>query len=265
MIDSEKQRRWWFANHPEYSNSRKGKHQHTSNEREEGQQKGTPESVDAYVDKALQHVDGTVAELLKSLKRNFSTAAEEQQNKAKSAVRTTSAQTGQDDHGGPRFRKYSNEELRRMGIPTPEEEALEADPHTYLDVVPYRRFLTAPVQSLKSVFWSHADDAILYWKKGDSVFELTTKGRVPAWSTTAQRYWKNESIKKGATQEWGAKNVERMRNGRAPQRRNSDTGEWESRELHHHPVPRRNGGRDFIPVWPQEHAAIDPQRRLKRR
>ena len=71
MIDTEKQRRWWFANHPEYSNSRKGKHKHTSNEREEGQQKGTPESVDAYVDKALQHVDGTVAELLKSFKRNF--------------------------------------------------------------------------------------------------------------------------------------------------------------------------------------------------
>ena len=124
-----------------------------------------PEAVDAYVDKALQHVDGTVAELLKSLKRNFGTAAEEQQNKAKSGVGTTSDQTSQDDHGGPRFRKYSNEELRRMGIPTPEEEALEADSHTYLDVVPYRRFLTAPVQSLKRLLWSHADDAILYAAK----------------------------------------------------------------------------------------------------
>ena len=52
-----------------------------------------------------------------------------------------------------------------MGIPTPDEEALEADPHTYLDVVPYRRFLTAPVQSLKRLLWSHADDAILYAAK----------------------------------------------------------------------------------------------------
>jgi hypothetical protein len=76
MIESEKQRHWWFANHPEYSNSYKGKRQKQDNEGDGGEEKVSPESVDAYVDEALNYVNGTVAALLKSFKRNFGTQAE---------------------------------------------------------------------------------------------------------------------------------------------------------------------------------------------
>jgi hypothetical protein len=152
-----------------------------------------------------------------------------------------------------------------MGIPTPEEQALVSDPHTFLDVTPYKRYITSPVQSLKSLFTPSARDAILYWKKGDDIFDRTTKGRLPAWKTIAQRYWKNESQRQGAVEKWGSENLARMKGGRAPQQINRKTAEMESRELHHHPIPQREGGREFMEVWPEEHAAIDPYRRLKRR
>jgi len=72
MIENDKQRRWWFANHPEYSSS-KGRRKLPNNEEPDGHEKVSPESVDAYVDEALKHVSGTVAVLLKSFKRNFGT------------------------------------------------------------------------------------------------------------------------------------------------------------------------------------------------
>jgi hypothetical protein len=66
MIETEEQRRWWFATHPEYSWSRRGI-------RKEG---GVdPEEVDKYVDEALKYETGPVADLLKSVKRNFGTEA----------------------------------------------------------------------------------------------------------------------------------------------------------------------------------------------
>lgn len=52
-----------------------------------------------------------------------------------------------------------------------------------------------------------------------------------------------------------------MRKGGAPQRYNADKGGMESMELSHEPVPARNGGKDFVPRWPQDHAAVDPFRR----
>jgi hypothetical protein len=73
MIETEEQRRWWFATHPEYSWSRRGI-------RKEG---GVdPEEVDKYVDEALKYETGPVADLLKSVKRNFGTEEEtrERQN-----------------------------------------------------------------------------------------------------------------------------------------------------------------------------------------
>lgn len=64
MIETEEQRRWWFATHPEYSASHRGT-------RNEG---GVdPKEVDKYVDKALKYETGPVADLLKSVKRNFGT------------------------------------------------------------------------------------------------------------------------------------------------------------------------------------------------
>jgi filamentous hemagglutinin len=35
----------------------------------------------------------------------------------------------------------------------------------------------------------------------------------------------------------------------------------ESMELSHEPIPAREGGRDFVPLCPQDHAAHDPYRR----
>jgi len=73
MIETDEQRRWWFASHPEYSWGNKG-----GKNREEGREQGDddkvrPEDVDAYVDNALKYVDGPVADLLRSVKRNFGT------------------------------------------------------------------------------------------------------------------------------------------------------------------------------------------------
>jgi GHH signature containing HNH/Endo VII superfamily nuclease toxin len=69
MIETEDQRRWWFATHPEYSWSRRGI------KREGGVD---PEEVDKYVDEALQYETGPVADLLKSVKRNFGTEGNSQ-------------------------------------------------------------------------------------------------------------------------------------------------------------------------------------------
>lgn len=55
----------------------------------------------------------------------------------------------------------------------------------------------------------------------------------------------------GATDKYGAENIERMAKGRAPQRYNADKGGMESMELSHEPIPFRDGGKDFVPRWPQ--------------
>jgi hypothetical protein len=79
MIETDEQRRWWFATHPEYSWSyREGKTQRQPQEQQDDD-KVRPEDVDAYVDNALQYVHGTVADLLKSVKRNFGTEAYSQE------------------------------------------------------------------------------------------------------------------------------------------------------------------------------------------
>jgi hypothetical protein len=49
---------------------------------------------------------------------------------------------------------------------------------------------------------------------------------------------------------------------RGPQRINPWTDELETMELSHEPVPLRHGGTDVVPRWPDDHAAIDPDRKL---
>jgi hypothetical protein len=75
MIETEEQRRWWFANHPEYSWSRRGIRGDSGREDED---KVDPKEVDAYVDEALKYETGSVADLLKSVKRNFGTEGDSQ-------------------------------------------------------------------------------------------------------------------------------------------------------------------------------------------
>jgi hypothetical protein len=54
------------------------------------------------------------------------------------------------------------------------------------------------------------------------------------------------------------------RGWRGPQQLN-EFGELETMELSHEPIPLREGGKNVIPRWPADHAAIDKYRRLKRR
>ncbi|MGQ7830152.1 LysM peptidoglycan-binding domain-containing protein [Altererythrobacter sp. Z27] len=98
------------------------------------------------------------------------------------------------------------------------------------------------------------------WSVGDDIYNLTAKGNEPAWSTVRGRFWKNEAAhpQHGT---WNAQQLERMEQGLAPQRYNFDKGGIESMDLSHEPIPFRNGGRDVVPRWPQDHAAIDPYRR----
>lgn len=102
------------------------------------------------------------------------------------------------------------------------------------------------------------------WKISEPIANRTKWGGLPKWSTVRQRYWKNKA-------EWAKANpgkytetqVERMEKGLAPQRINTSTGELESIELHHDPAQRDGGLFDFVEVWPEEHAKIDPKRYLK--
>jgi len=73
MIETDEQRRWWFATHPEYSWSHKGGRDRGESEGKGEDDKVRPEDVDAYVDNALKYVHGPVADLLRSVKRNFGT------------------------------------------------------------------------------------------------------------------------------------------------------------------------------------------------
>ena len=77
MIETEEQRRWWFATHPEYSSSRRGLR--GGSDRRKNEDKVDPKEVDAYVDEALKYETGPVADLLRSVKRNFGTEANSQE------------------------------------------------------------------------------------------------------------------------------------------------------------------------------------------
>jgi len=86
MIETEEQRRWWFATHPEYSWSHRGTRGASASRSEKvaNEEKADPRDVDEYVDNALKYeADESVIALLESVKRNFGTEAElskEQQN-----------------------------------------------------------------------------------------------------------------------------------------------------------------------------------------
>ncbi len=130
MIETEEQRRWWFATHPEYSWSRRGIRGGPG--REESGERVDPEEVDKWVDEALKYETGAVPDLLKSVKRNFGTEAELKDDLAKWKEAIEADKRG-----------------------------LEADPHTLLDILPYRRFITSPIQAFKNVIRRTAQDQVL--------------------------------------------------------------------------------------------------------
>lgn len=111
------------------------------------------------------------------------------------------------------------------------------------------------------------------WKMGEDYYKLTSKGTEPAWSTVKSRFWKNkaanltpEEVKKLEELRFG--NVERMKQGKPPQqfsreKFNKYGGDGlESKELHHTPTPRREGGKEVIDLWPKEHELVDKFRNV---
>lgn len=99
------------------------------------------------------------------------------------------------------------------------------------------------------------------WKVGQDVYKPTRLGKEPSWSTVRSRYWKNEAARAGNGGQYSKPNLDRMRRGQPPQRYNPDKGGIEQMELSHEPIPARDGGRNLVPRWPQDHASVDPWRR----
>jgi len=79
-----RQRRWWFATHPEYRWSRRGKRSDKHTEQDERHEKVSLEEVDAYVGEALKYATGTVVDFLGIIKKWFGTRGESQASDAKS-------------------------------------------------------------------------------------------------------------------------------------------------------------------------------------
>ncbi len=110
------------------------------------------------------------------------------------------------------------------------------------------------------------------WKVGESINNRTLYGTTPSWNTVRARYWKNEaeSFKANPANpkysdpiKYTPENIKRMEQGLAPQRKNMETGQIESVELHHTPIPQREGGLfDFQELWPEEHSFLDSQRKI---
>ncbi len=100
MLETEKQRRWWFATHPEFSWSRRGQQDHG---------RARPWWLE------------------KDLKAAYKRARQE----------------------FPELREAEN------------REALVSDPHTLLDLLPYRRFLFAPVNALKALARRMTENAVV--------------------------------------------------------------------------------------------------------
>jgi hypothetical protein len=76
LLVTDKQRRWWFAAHPEY---RAGAKEHERSDAEKGGEEGkvSPEEVDAWVDEALKYASSEIIEeLLRLTKRWFGTAGQ---------------------------------------------------------------------------------------------------------------------------------------------------------------------------------------------
>ncbi len=103
-----------------------------------------------------------------------------------------------------------------------------------------------------------ADTAATGWRVGDPIENLTRAGNSPSWSTVRARYWKN-AANDALEGEYSASNLARMEAGKPPLQ--DELGV--PKELNHI-VPRWQGGGHTLdnlePLWPWEHAAVDPFR-----
>ncbi len=196
MIETEAQRRWWFATHPELSGGRKG--ERTGNRQGKGESdKVSPEVVDEYVERALEHeTDEVVIELLKSTKFWFGTEfdskpPEEQhallwgdedseESEHKQANRGDHHRTSQETGGHPAASRTSYDQYEDVRdrvadeqwiddwIRKGREEAIEPDPITAFDFLTSElKLLTAPLAFLKSWARSAAKRTVVHAVKKD--------------------------------------------------------------------------------------------------
>tara|TARA_B100000131_G_scaffold320188_1_gene367695 strand:+ start:1035 stop:1796 length:762 start_codon:yes stop_codon:yes gene_type:complete len=92
------------------------------------------------------------------------------------------------------------------------------------------------------------------WKPGGYIYNLTQDGREPSPATVKTRYWKNVGAASGSAI-FGTQNIERMKEGKPPQRRNYKSGKIETMRI----SPKsfeESEGQIPIPYWPSN--AVDP-------
>jgi len=108
MIVTDEQRRWWFANHPEYSSSRTGQRKKSaSGNGDDKSDKLSPEEVDAGVDERLKYErDDFQIFLLNEIKFWFGTEFESKSPAEKHALLSDEdePEEGQEDPGSTRLR-----------------------------------------------------------------------------------------------------------------------------------------------------------------
>jgi len=98
------------------------------------------------------------------------------------------------------------------------------------------------------------------WEPGDDPHAPTRAGNPPSDSTVRRREWKNEADNP-TRPDFTPTDIDRMQEGKPPQRYNPEKPSVESMERSHEPIPKREGGTVTVPKWPQEHAEVDPYRR----
>jgi len=108
MIETDEQRRWWFATHPEYSWSRTGqKSESESREESDDSDKLSPEAVDAGVDERLKYErDDFQIFLLNEIKFWFGTEFQSKSPAEKDALLwgEDELEEGQEEPGSTRLR-----------------------------------------------------------------------------------------------------------------------------------------------------------------
>ena len=205
-------------------------------EKKENEDARDPRDVDKYVDDALEYEnDETARASLTFIKVHPGTRAEDKPKAPKVLGHTLTKQGASGEHGGTPFRKYSDAELRAMGIPTAKEEALEPEYPFVENLLPLGRFLRAPAVGLKHLFKTLGKDTILYAaKKGGN----RPPARLPPKGTPERR-----AIEAARRRGVGRRKAEELKDIKAG---GKGSGVWTEKELE---GIRRTGEWPIDTVW----------------
>jgi hypothetical protein len=221
MLETEKQRRWWFANHPEYSSSETGAKRQAQNEGHHGGEKVPPEEVDEYVDYALQHVDGPLAVFLGLIKKNFGTEGGSEETNGDPELSGWQVAAG----AGIRFRRP-----QRRG----KERRDRGEIRDWLHITRHHRLQMENIEAELSRAGANARDYVF----------TSSQGRI-----VAQR---NSTFNPHQRDPDGRTNLERMRDNRPPLDR-------EGKEVVLHHANQNNEG-PMIELTTAEHLSIPVRR-----